>query len=180
MIRAVIVALSAFFIQIFLSALFVPFETSLCILIVPAALILVTNEFYAHEALVSLLLLGLLLDAWIGAPVGVIMSVLSLMYIMAATAIIWLGKPDIWIRTAFIFFFSLAFRVCVALALGIAGGSKGNWEWAQLFGMPFIDVALGLVFYHLMMWALPIVGLSEVKENTSERLSRRSPRIRLE
>src|SRR5688572_2814320 len=179
--RILILSLAGFLLQLFLSALCVPFGLSVAtILVVPAAIIFAVTQFSAHEALASMLLLGFLLDAWIGPPVGLIMSVLALMWVLALTAVAWLGKPDKCISALFILVFSLAFRSSVALALGIAGGSQGNWEWAHLIGMPFLDVGVGLIFYRVILRTLTLFGLCEIREGTSQRLARRSPRIRLE
>jgi hypothetical protein len=108
------------------------------------------------------------------------MGVLALLWLGGLITITWLGKPDFLIRTAFIFIFSLAFRVCVALALGIQGGSQGNWEWMPFLLMPLFDVVIGLLFYRAMMRFLTLLGLCELRENTSQRLSRRSSRISLD
>jgi len=127
-----------------------------------------------------MLLLGFLLDCWIGSFVGVMMSLLAFLTFCAIGTVASLGRPNYVILTGFIFIFSLAFRICVALALGIQGGSQGNWEWTQIVLMPFLDVVCGLLFYKVIMRILTLFGLCEVREGTSQRLARRSPRIRLE
>ena len=180
MIRAILVAIISFVTQLFFSSLFSQFGLSIHVSLVPAVLILVTNEFKPHEALFSLLFLGLLIDGWIGAPIGTIMLTLSVLFALAAVGIKWIGRLDYWIRTAFIFLFSLAFRVSVALALGIVGGTLGNWDGLAIFFMPLIDAIIGTGFYSINLRFLPLLGLSEVREDTSQRLSRRSPRISLE
>jgi hypothetical protein len=181
MIRAIVLTLFAFIAQIFLAAICVPFGLSgMQILVVPAALLLATTKFSLPEALSSMLLLGFLFDCWLGSYIGAVMAVLALLTFCSLGAIMWLGRPNYLILTSFIFFFSLAFRVCVALALGIQGGSQGNWEWTQIVFMPFLDVAFGLLFYRITLRVLTLFGLCEVRENTSQRLARRSPRIRLE
>lgn len=179
--RVIIVCIFAFVAQLFLAALCRPFGISgTSVLLIPATLILVTTQFSLSEALLTMLTLGFLLDCWVGATIGTIMIVLALMWALSLATISWLGRPDFLIRTAFIFVFSLAFRASVALALGIQGGSQGNWEWIQILVMPFLDVVVGLFFYKTMMSLLTLLGLCELRENTSTRLSRRSPRIRLE
>lgn len=181
MARILIVSLSAFIFQLLLAAINVPLGLSgATVLMAPAALALVTTEFSIPQALASMLLLGFLLDAWLGAPVGLIMCVLALLWMLALICVNWLGKPDFFLRVLFIFFFALAFRVLVALALGIAGGSQGNLEWVHLFGMPVLDVGFGLIYYKITLRTLTLLGLCEIREDTSQRLSRRSPRIRLE
>jgi hypothetical protein len=181
MARALVVAVAAFVVQIFVAALCVPLGSfGVQILIAPAALILVATQFTLAEALASMLVFGFLLDCWVGSLVGITMSILAFLTFCAIGAVASLGRPNYIILTAFIFIFSLAFRICVALALGIQGGSQGNWEWTQIVLMPFLDVAFGLLFYKVIMRVLTLFGLCEVREDTSQRLARRSPRIRLE
>jgi hypothetical protein len=175
MMRILFVSLFAFIVQLFLAAL-----SESTVLLAPAALVLVTMQFSLVESLATMLLLGFLLDCWVGATIGVMMGVLALMWALSVAANMWLGKPNFLIRTAFIFAFALAFRALVALALGIQGGSQGNWEWIQILIMPFFDVGVGLLFYRATMRILTLFGLCELRENTSQRLSRRSPRISLE
>lgn len=179
--RIIIAPMLAFFIQLFLAAASVPLGFSgASVLVAPTLIVLVTTEFSLLESLASLLLLGFLMDCWIGATIGIIMFVMALLWLLCLAAITWIGKPDFLIRTAFILFFSLAFRVSVALALGIQGGSQGNWEWMPFLVLPFMDVLLGVMFYRTTMRILSLLGLCELRENTSQRLSRRPSRISLE
>ncbi len=181
MLRFLIVPLCAFVLQIFFAAMSVPLGLSgSFVLIAPVALILAVTQFALLESLASVFVLGFLLDCWLGTMVGVTMGVLGLLWFACLASIAWLGKPDFVIRTAFIFVFSLAFRVCVALALGVQGGSQGNWEWMPFLVMPFFDVAIGIVFYRFMMRFLTLLGLCELRENTSQRLARRPSRISLD
>lgn len=181
MTRVLVVAVLAFVTQIFVAACCGPLGSyGLQVFIVPSALILVATQFSFAEALSTMLLFGFFFDCWIGSFVGVTMSVLAVLTFCATGAVASLGRPNFVIRTGFIFTFSLAFRICVALALGIQGGSQGNWEWTQIVLMPFLDVAVGLMFYKVVMRILTLFGLCEVREDTSQRLARRSPRIRLE
>jgi ABC-type proline/glycine betaine transport system permease subunit len=181
MLRVWIVAIAGLFAQLFLAALNQKIGlTESSLLIAPSLLVLAVINFKPEEALGTVLLFGFFLDAWMGAPLGLFMTVLALLWALNWFAILWLGQADALMATVFIFVFSLAFRVSIALALGIAGGSKGNFGWTQIFVMPLLDVMIGLVFYRGLLRVLTLLGLCELREDASQRVARRSSRIRLE
>ena len=182
MFRIFAVSIFAFVCQLFFTAVNVPLGLSgPTVLVAPAALIFAAAELSTIEGLATVVLLGFLHDSWIGAPLGVITALLCVLFLLAKIALSWLGRPDFYLRISFIFLFTLAFRVTIALALGIAGGFfTGNFEWMSLLAMPVLDVAVGLLFYRIIMRFLSLFRLYEIKEDTSQRLSRRSPRIILE
>lgn len=168
--RVLLLAFASFLYQSFLLSLPVLIGVISVPLAVGPAVIVYSAFYQKHsEAIISVILVGALVDALTGIPIGFHSCIFLVLWFFMTSVAQFLGRPDFWMILGLVTGTSLFYRMFVVLTQMIFWNTGANWEVFPWLWAPIVDGVLGGLFVWIFQALLGALRMADIHED-SDRL----------